>query len=958
MSSNVRGRPGKEVEIVYQYSAGRDFDDTLERGPLVQAWMAGVPMPAGEPIPVHRHRLVESAGSGSGGAHAYAPVRVALPYSASEWPRDASVRFLIFDQIQNSVGDWTYEKAASGEVFLADLLAAPAGKNLKADMRVQSYYMPTAADRRDPKMFARKRHKGVMHVGRKSVHPDVTWAAPTGFELVPSNYGSLQAAMMLAVGRSMSPFNAELVGKRAMRPTLANEIDNVHAPLYVQETPIGLDGATFFSLTPTEAAAHITGRHEGVESTKAYYETLIRQSLKRHDMSEREFVRAGETFAGGERRTTDHRLRIAAAAFASALTQRVNMMEYVADKVVLGNAAHEEPIVESFDQVDGRTDQVGDFGGARSRDVVVAPATSRFIGAPVSGRADRRVASGGAMDCEDGAKDAAIHFSTLTDPGVLSDAHIGDRPLLVAARRIGQKYRAAAVLTSVLSRNLTDATSKGGVGGSGRRVKIGSREDMNVKVGAHMFTVLIPEATLKRNISRAMKAHQPARTGGALPSGQRIKRGHSRRIGAAPSLVGASSNRPIARVDLGSYGESTAFRSGTGAIGSRVGSSGRAERGDKAVLKSGAALPALLCEGTGVLHPLMVPLDGYEDPKNVVGRKIAITRSILGQEAELRMRVGKGSDEVVGAVSGGGSEPQAHKSMSKFKSMHTQKELVDDPDTRLVQTFYRTAAEMYLIPTAKQVENRLAVARGGGGAKTRSGVPVLVGDRLIPMQIGGRQGEALKHGGAKATWGVAISDILRSSEVVGMLPTPHPSDTETQIVRRVGEHIAPPTSAWRLDMEREDDSDADPYIVAAKRWPEVFSAASKLPRARVASKTGSKARFIMAHAYGDPRKLKEADIGALGRWMRANPYVVGASLSMEYATYHLATVRLDALVDCGDTAQQSQSHIHKLLKKAPRRPPLPVEPIKVRASLPINLPNLTEFHKRVVARFYKHWMAM
>lgn len=1014
-SGATPGSRRKTVEFVYQYKAGKDFDDTLEKSPLIQAWIAGIPPPvSGGPVPVHRHQVIP-LGKNSPEVHTYAPVQVSLPYSATEWPEDTSVRFLIFDQIQNSEGDWTYEKAASGEVFMADLLANPVGKKVRTDMRVQSYYMATAEDRKNPKLFERKRHKGVMYVTRRSTHPDVTWAKPTGFELTPTNYASLQAAMMMAVGRSMSPFNSKLVGKRAMQPTLPNEIDNVHAPLYVQETPIGLDGATFFSFTPTEAAAHVTGVHQGIENTKTYYETLIQQSLRRHDMSEREFVKAGEAFAGGKRRLSDHRIRIAAAAFATTLTQRVNMMEYVADKVVLGSGTHQEPIVESFDQVDGRTAQVGDFGGARSKDLVSSGpmAGGRYIGDRASSyssslrkrKPSRNVASGGAMDCEDGAKDAAIHFSTLTDRGVLADAEIKDRPLLVAARRIGQKYRAVSMLTSVLSRNLSDATQKGSgnttTGGNNERVTIGSREDMNVKVGAHMFTVLIPESTLKTNIARAMKAHQPpsshsrtATTGSQKQHSLRPTTVGSRRIGAPSSMkkkrmqTGDTSVHPIAKVDLGSYGigseisiatggnkvESSSSSSSRGMV--RIGSGVGESSMGKSVLKSGKALPALLCEGTGILHPLMVPWDGYEEPTDIVGRKVAITRSMLSQEAELRMRVGKGSDEVVSLISGKRKHPHAHPSMSKFKAQHTQKELVDHPDTRLVETFYRTVAEAYLNPTAEQIRARVEKSRstGRGVPKTNDGgggdAPVLVGDRLIPVQIGDRyRGRTtttttpVQRGKPTATWGVAVSDILRSSELVGFLPTPHPSAVETQIVQRVGQHIAPPASAWHLDTEEdESDPDADPYILSAKRWPTMFAKSSTLPGARAARKSGAPTRYIMAHAYGDPRKLDDNDIVALGQWMRKNRYVVGASLDVEYATYHLATVRLDALIDCGATAQENQPHIEKLLENAPKRPPLPIEPVKVRdriqfsSSSSSSSKTQTVYHRKVVARFRKNWM--
>jgi hypothetical protein len=929
------------VTVDYEYIGGRDFDATLERGPLVKAWLAGLPTPAGEPVPVHRHKLVPADAS----AQRYAPVEVSFPYHESEWPQDACIRFLLFDQIQNSEGDWTYEKAASGEAFLADLLAKNAGEKARVDMRVQSYYMPTMQDRKNQRLFEQRRHKGKLLVGRRSTHPDVTWAPPTGVELIPRNYPHLQAAMMMAVGQNMALFNPEIVGAKTLRPTLAHEIDNVHAPLYVQETPVGVRGSWFFTATPLEARAHITGRHDGVESAKDYYETLIKQSLRRHDMSRAEFLEAGRIYAGvgdsrARRKLTDHQLRIAGAVLATGLTQRVNMMSYVADKVVLGGGTHEEPVVESFDNVDDRTAMVGDFGGARSRDLGGARTK---IGGEFMGRArgERRVASGGAMDCEDGAKDALVHFSTLVDPGVLPDADVSDRPLLVAARRIGQHYRGVAILSSVLSRNLTDATASMGHGKEAE-VTIGSRADTRVQVGAHMFAVLIPEETLRRNITSAMKAyHPPHQPGGAgrtkIGAPMRSRGGH-----AGGGHAGGGHTHPPAKVDLG-----TPTPMAIGAPSSAGGAK-------TTVLGSGDALPALLCEGTGVLHPLMVPWDGYERPADFAGRRAAVTRSLLGQEAELRMRVGQSSDDIV-AKRGHAAPPKNHPALSKFKPMHSQKDLVDHPHTRLVKTFYRTAAEAYLVPTARQLQDRLEDRAAVSSPDT--GAPVLVGDQLIPVQLGDRYARTTNSKGVRPTWGVAVSDILRSSELVGFVPTPHPSPIETKIVHQVSKHIAPANGTWHLDLENEKDPEADPFIVAAKRWPGIFQQTSGLATPVVRRKGMPKTRYVMAHAYGDPRKLHEKDVVALGSWMKRNPYVIAASLNMEYGTYHLATVRLDALVDCGNTATQSQTHIGALLKRAPKRG----DPPKSRGTQPLGgaaasrgeAGGVSPFHRNVVKRFQK-----
>lgn len=384
----------------------------------------------------------------------------------------------------------------------------------------------------------------------------------------------------------MSLYQPEIVGN-AMPPTLP-EIHNVHAPFYAAETQVTLDGATFFTRAADVARDHVN-YHGGQAKAERYLETLLRQSLARHNMTEGQFLAAAHVFRTGQHdpAVSDAQLRRAVAVLATSNTLRVNQMYYVSDTAVLAQSK-ESKVVESFDPVDIRTDDAEDSGGVSSYDVGVRVSAARFTDA------SRDTATGGAMDCEDGARDAAVHFCLIADPGA-GLASPRSR-LVTAARSVGSHYRASGVLLSVLSRNLGDSQQQGGQGqdggGGGGAPDIGSAADRNVEVGAHMATLLIPKRVLRRNVYRAL------RTRGV----------HT------------------ARVDLGFTPQER-------------------ESLPPSPLHSGQDLPVALCEGTGILHPLMLARESYEVTHEA--RVAAAVSAVVDQEAQVRLRTGHSSLEVV-----------------------------------------------------------------------------------------------------------------------------------------------------------------------------------------------------------------------------------------------------------------------------------------------------------------------
>jgi hypothetical protein len=974
--------------IDYRYDPGNSFARGHERDPIMVAWTT-VPQVDKHAAAFHRHHWNRGIGA----------VRVTFPFAKDQaWPHDASVRFVLLTATQSSEGKWTWAKTASGKAHLATLLAnaertsgGSTSNYDKIEMQVQSYYMPPPGKDAQELVDA-ERHKGNLYVrmtpgSHQHLSPQIRWQPANAFDLTPANEANLQAAMMMAVSRNMAPFSVRMASTQTsssrnkhggstatLSPTLP-EIYNVHAPFYVQETEIPLDGAAYWSRTPYVAYQHIH-HHGGTRQADAYLGTLLSQSLARHNMSAKRFVEAANVFemahttritSSVRKQISDAQLNTAVAVVATACTMRVNMMRYVADKVYLSQSKT-STVVESFDQVDLRTDRSNDTGGVHSTSLGGRTASRYFSGQTIdTNSSDSDKASGGSMDCEDGGKDAAVHFVLLADSDAGLPTHKIRSDLVHAARKIARHYRAVGVLCSVLSRNLADARggqssppSQASVSpkttaaaatpvwdqlwqdeegrddtqklkpvsspfGPHRQRKtsvavpqttpsqatigaepieeelghpIGSPQDRRVEVGAHMFTLLIPQRVLQKQIQRGLASKRA--------SDQRVDLGHMRTAGA--SLTTDQATKETENLYLQMPASSP--------------------------LSRGRDLPIALCEGTGILHPLMLPAEHYMPIGDLNTRAGVMTHAVMDQEAQVRLRTGKTSQElaawiveqqqqqqnasnvtVIPVSARGASQGMRSSSttpppsvLELFVPMHQQDQLVDHPDQRIVRGFYRTAAEMYLVPPKRHLDQRL---QGNG----TDGSGVLVGDRLIPVQIGDRN-RVQGNTRSKVTWGVAVSDILRQHPFVGLLPTPHPSPTEDQIVDRVHAQIAPAVSLHldqHFEQERDvQDAHAWSDALRATRLPSVASALKRLDPSTIHD------RYVLVHGYAHTQDLQDETKHrqALVAWLAdQNPHVVAADLVVERSTYKLATVRLDALVDCGDTIREARPRIEATLRQ-------------------------------------------
>ena len=856
----------------YYYKPHNTMSAEEKDSPIMLAWTTLPTVPGAHP-PFSRHALRKSGGTLSAGAalalsrHAvtsvaashqnsgpYDTVQVKVPFDPKpKWRQDNAIHFMLMTKTTNHDGQSTYASEATTEAYMADLVANPY-KWFRLPARVGPYYMPSPGQD-NPALVTAERHKGDVHVRLVSSHAPV-WHAPMMTDLTPANQTIQQSVLMMGISTHMAPFEPTVVGQ-SLQATLP-ELKRIHAPIFVNATTRTPRGPAYFMWASYMARQQVM-YHGGPEKAMAYYSTLLGYGLERHNMSQAEFIAAGARFAAASSGApiaaarakfggavnpgglSDARLRKAVSVLATTCVMRVNMMRYTSDRAVLAQSKQVKA-VESFDAVDNRTNQTQDEGGAESLDFGLYPTTATSSGAPMRfgirkhhvHSVARSIASGGSMDCEDGAFDGAKVFLNLTDAGSgLPD--VSSHALIKAAREIGYHYTAMAILCSVLSASLAEATGTANSGASVAMTDtpdIGSLQDRKIVPGAHMWLALLSKAQLAENVGRA--------------------------FAASPGIGQARK----ASLDLG-FG-----------------------RPPKSPMRSGAHPPPAFAEGTGIINPMMRPEEANE-PSLAGKLKVAIG-ALRISEAHLRLSSAMTSQDVEAAGNNAMVSP-APAVMNKFMPMHRQDRIIDNPKKRFVPTFYRTGAEFYGISTHAQLKAWL----NPSAATKHASAQVFANHFMIPVNV--------PQTGGPSTWGVSISHLMGEQPNVGILPTPKPTLEEMMITQRVMEHL-PPAVATHLG----DQLGSSEYLTAAMRWPAMLKKQSGLESVAVAqARLGNRVNHpghetVVIHTFAHPRDLRDADIPVLARWLKGNPHVVAANLTIERSTYHLATVRLDALVDVGD----------------------------------------------------------
>ncbi len=898
----------QQLHIEYLYIAHDTFaDPSVERHPKIDVWTSLPRVRGTRGHPIHQ-RLLPEASDLVGDDPSRNPVaRVAFPYDAGEVQQRgmsvaASVHFLLLTQVQSgATSRWCYEQTAAAKVPLAGLMAAAQGQHdpqhdvegaagdvvqgwRRVPMKIYSFYMldrtyatqeALDADRSKGEMWVRLAGPSARKWGKPGTL--VRWAKPTGFEAVPAHAPSLMAATGLAVARTMSVLDPDVMAAAAAKttttttqrsnpfPAITHKIAQVHAIVFKNEgDPVPMPGYTYWSMIPLVAAEHVRGQDPAAaRRVDDYLATLLRQSLARHDMTAAEFVAASHStvFQGGtDSRVTPRQVRTACAALAGAAGMRgPGFVDYVRDTVPLGGRDHRLPTVESFNDIALRTDDDRDMGGVRSWLMMAAggseSARRRLPVAAVRGPV-ANTASGGAGDCEDSGHDGAMHFVMWRERGIVPSTEFR-HPINEAARTIAQSYRAVGILSSVMHRNLADAKSKSS-GPSPPPPLIGDPLDEQEEVGAHMFTLLISEKTLRRGVNKALLARKMSEQDVTVDFGTHLQ-GPSANAHVSPE------GHPI-------------------------------------------RLPVLLLEGTGMLDPLPLTAEYYARKGGPVARVRAATRSAMGQEAEVRLRTGITTREVLimsqqhektttttTTTSGKISDALA---AAGFTTMHTQEKLVEDPDERFIPHFYQTISEVYVVPTLEQAEDRRQTAAAAHEAQPRlRSRRRLSGDLMYAVQIGERFQGGRDTGRveipAQLSDGVDLSDLMRHRDFVGFLPTPEPHPHELAAVESLRKHMAP-----TLPLELAEGSAAAPYEARGRASIQAFRRSTAGMRSARRAMEDKDGRLVMVHAYASSvATASDGAIRSLGQSLRQNPHVRGASLEVERTTYHLVGLRLDVAID-------------------------------------------------------------
>lgn len=655
-----------------------------KESPILVAWTT-LPVVSDHRAPVHNHALHRTDamfsgslyGDGNSRRHTgiYDTVQVEFPFDPSQkWRQDTAIHFKLNTKTKNHDGQYTYASEAYTEFYLADLLD---GDSHTSPLRVGSYYMPPKGSD-NTELVNTERHKGDMEVTLMSTHTP-EWEPPGRYDITPANKIKLQSALMMGISRHMAPFETMVTGSQGLQPTMP-ELVRIHAPIWVNETDLAPSGSQYFAKASAIAKAEVTNLPGGTNTAKDFYTVLCKQSLARHNMSESELIACGARFAGdvdADASISDAMLIKAVAVLATTCTQTYTMMRYSSDRAVLAQSKRTVP-VESFDNASNRNDQTQDQDGVKSHDLVLQPTAFVTTGAPTRFGASlkkkphvaRNVASGGGIDCEDGANGAAKRFLNLVDSGSgLPD--VSTHRLLKPLREIGKHFSAMAILCSVYSASLGEATGNSDASIDNAMPTIKSQRDREVVPGAHMFLLINAKTVLMKNVGKALAAS-----------------------------AGISQARK-ASLDLGF------------------------DRPPKSPLQSGADLPSMVFETTGYINPDMTTAASRET--TLKGKVKAAIGALSISEAHLRLVSAMTSEDVEASVDAMVSP--APEIMNKFNPMHRQDRIIEDKQHRLVDRFYRFASECFGIATAAQVKSWRQKSLISGN------LPVFANHFMIPVDL-------------------------------------------------------------------------------------------------------------------------------------------------------------------------------------------------------------------------------
>jgi hypothetical protein len=705
-------------------------------------------------------------------------------------------------------------------------------------------------------------------VTRQFFGSDLAFASPSVYDVTSGNFSHIAASMKMHVMRDMFPFidnftkgiatvterddRGKVVGKHpwAFQASLP-EGKNIHAPFNKGNTHT-LPGFTYY---------HDKGMQR-LPSVPFILNTA-RIVLGRRGMSEEDFVRhanqpvlvlpkepdglssptladdGGKEGSSGKRIVINpkfvHVLRIVgeiATAFPTSMSYRGDYADLNTDAV-----DNYEDIITDVDRIH----RVEHISGITRRSAGRGSHTRYHrsweetlkIGTEMFG--DSMMDRSG--DCEDDAK-----LISRMVAGMYSAK--SDHPTIRSIQSVLHRYIPFSNLSSVTSASIRTAPDDGDGGSDGVSKHIGgavvgSRQDLNAPIGAHMFSSLMNKQEMLRSIQKTSSKVEHLPDGSELSKAEQLEISEHVLHKTMWSISEHSSGKK-AKENIGSR-QST--RNGSGSVGSEDISE------EERFVRSWC--PPLILEGTGQSNALVNAVSSYYT--RFQDKVDSINDTLLHVEAITRMVSGVSSKEVTD------EDIRANQDVfAPFFMPIENNRLVDtSPDVR-ISPFYRMITEMYGIPAGhtdtrvtphnlarsqlvynRAVESSTSVGRhvhgldmnvdfdgkekpvddtstgiyGTGRALAMEGQDDSIYglDRVIPVQLGPRKladehGHGYEHeegiDGRNLTYGVNLTDFAHASQNVGIIRMIKTLPSEQKMINAVMKH-SPPSMSMDLPPRAE-----------------------------------------------------------------------------------------------------------------------------------------------------------
>ena len=367
-------------------------------------------------------------------------------------------------------------------------------------------------------------------------------------------------------------------------------------------------------------------------------------------------------------------------------------------------------------------------------------------------------------DCEDFAK---LINRVIAGINACNTTH----PLVTSLQSVLGRYKAYSVLSSVTSASIMTAPDAGdpvsppsrkGFSHESAGAKVGSAKDLRANIGAHMFTVLIPN----RMEERALEATR----------------------GSSSGILRSSES-------------------------SRSSENSRLE--NKAEDFIADTIPPMVLEGTGPARALLLPQETYH--KTMADKVKVINGEMLRVEATARLLTGMPSEQVTAE-----GLREANTVFSPFTLPIKSSTLVDLNLDERVSSFYRMPVEMFLVEngaTDVRVTPKELVSiqmeineKRAGSTKGESMMGIHLEkylesesakeseyfrSRVIPVQLQSRTSENNPSRAGDEpiigyTYGINMTDIAhRREDLFGLLKTVRSSPAEKQAIDAIMRHANP-----------------------------------------------------------------------------------------------------------------------------------------------------------------------